>query len=187
MDEDRLRIHSEEPLRRGRLAVALRVVLVIPHLVVAAGWSIVAAGALLAAWAIASVTGRVPSKLHRSLAAYLRYTGQLTAWFHLLSGRYPSAARTLVHPFVVDVPPSRRQSRLRVLLRPLVALPALLLASVFRVVLSLSAVAAWFGALALGRTTAGLQELGTFCLRYELEAVAFLLLLTPDRPRLAPE
>ena len=68
----------------------------------------------------------------------------------------------------------------------MLALPALLLASVLRVVLTLSAVAAWFVSIALGRTTAGLQELGAFCLRYELEAVAYLLLLTPRYPRLAP-
>ena len=37
--------------------------------------------------------------------------------------------------------------------------------------------------LALGRTTAGLQELGTFCLRYELETEAYLLLLTARYPR----
>jgi len=54
-------------------------------------------------------------------------------------------------------------------------------------VLTLSAVAAWFAGVALGRTTAGLQELGTFCLRYELETVAYVLLLTSRYPRLAPE
>ena len=61
-----------------------------------------------------------------------------------------------------------------------------MLASVFNVVLSLAAVAAWFAALALGRTTAGLQELGMFCLRYQLETQAYVTLLTSTYPRLAP-
>jgi hypothetical protein len=154
---------------------------------VVSGWSVLAACALVVAWIGASLTGRVPARPHRFLSAYVRYTGQVTAWFNLLSERYPSAARTRTHPFGVDVPEPVRQPRLPALLRPLLALPALLLASVFRVVLALSAVAGWFTALALGRTTEGLQELGTFCLRYELEAVAYLLLLTPRYPRLAPE
>lgn len=187
MDGERLRIHSDEPLRRRRTGVALRVVLAVPHLVVVAGWSILAVFALVAAWLAASVAGQVPSRLHRFLAAYVRYAGQVTAWFHLVSGTYPSAARTLRHPFAIDIPERSRQPRLLALLRPLIALPALLLASVLRVVLALSAVAAWFTALALGRTTEGLRELGTFCLRYELEALAYLLLLTPRYPRLAPE
>jgi hypothetical protein len=66
------------------------------------------------------------------------------------------------------------------------ALPALVLASVFSVILTTSAVGAWFVALILGRTTAGLQELGTFCLRYQLETSAYLMLLTPRYPRLEP-
>jgi Domain of unknown function (DUF4389) len=187
VDDDRLRIRSDEPLRRRRIGVALRILLLIPHAIVLAGWGILAVCALAAAWAAASIAGQVPSRLHRFLAAYLRYSGQVTAWFHLLSGRYPSAARTLAHPFAIDVPERAGQPRLLLFLRPLVALPALLLASVFRVVLALATVAAWFTALALGRTTEGLQELGTFCLRYELEALAYLLLLTSRYPRLAPE
>ena len=65
-------------------------------------------------------------------------------------------------------------------------IPALILASVMRVVLTVAAVGAWFTALALGRTTVGLQELGTFCLRYELETEAYLLFLTARYPRVAP-
>jgi hypothetical protein len=60
------------------------------------------------------------------------------------------------------------------------------LASAFNVVLSITTVAAWFVAVALGRTTAGLQELGTFCLRYQLETQAYVTLLTSTYPRLAP-
>jgi hypothetical protein len=186
VDDQRLRVRSDEPLRRGRIAVALRLVLFIPQGLVLAGWSVLAAAALLVAWGAGVGAGRVPARIRRFLAAYVRYAGQATAWFHLLSARYPSAARTRTHPFVVELPEAGHQSRLSALVRPVAALPPLLLASVLRVVLTLSAVAAWFTSLALGRTTAGLQELGTFCLRYELEAVAYLLLLTPRSPRLAP-
>jgi hypothetical protein len=187
VEAERLRVHTEEPLRRGRIAVALRLVLVLPPLIVLAGWSVLAAVVLLAAWVSAVATGGLPGRLHRFLAAYLRYSGQVSAWFHLLSGRYPAVARARTHPFAVEVPEPVRQGRLLALARPVAALPPVLLASVLRVVLTLSAVAAWLAALALGRTTAGLQELGTFCQRYELEAVAYLLLLTPRFPRLAPE
>ena len=65
-------------------------------------------------------------------------------------------------------------------------MPALVLASVLGVVHLCTAVAAWFVGLVLGRTTAGLRELGAFCLRYATEAAAYALLLTPRYPRLAP-
>jgi hypothetical protein len=142
--------------------------------------------ATVVAWLALLVEGRLPDWLQRFLGAYLRYTGQSSAWFHLLSGRYPDPLHTLEHPFAIQVPDRPRQPRLLTLVRLVLAVPALILASVLRVVLTVAAVGAWFTALALGRTTAGLQELGTFCLRYELETEAYLLLLTARYPRLAP-
>ena len=187
MDDGRLRVSDQEPLQRRRLAVLLRILLLLPHWIVLALWSLVAAFVVAVSWLVLLVAGRGPTALHCFLAAYVRYVGQVTAWFHLLSGRYPNPLRTRAHPFAIDVPDQSRQRRLVTLLRVPLAIPALVLASAFRIVLSLSAVAAWFAALALGRTTAGLQELGTFCLRYELETVAYVLLLTSRYPRLAPE
>lgn len=184
MGTGRIRVVNDEGLQRRRLAVLFRVVLFVPLAIALAFAGAAAVVALVLAWLAAIVAGRVPAGLHRFLADYLGYTGRTTAWFFLLSGRYPSGPG---HPFQVDAPDPGRQRRLLVLLRPLLAIPALVLASALRVVLMLSSIAAWFAGLALGRTTAGLQELGNFCLRYELEAVGYLLLLTPRYPRLAPE
>ena len=186
MDGGRIRISHDEPLRRRRLAVVLRTLLFIPHAGVITLWSLAVVVVVAIAWALLLVLGRLPRGLHRFLAAYLRYVGQATAWFLLVSGRYPRPLRTRAHPFVVDIPERTRQPRLLTLFRVPLAIPALILASALRVVLSLSAVAAWFAGVALGRTTAGLDELGTFCLRYELETVGYVLLLTARYPRLAP-
>lgn len=186
MDEARLRVRAREPLGRRRLVVLLRAGLFLPHSIVIGVWTLLALPAVVVAWLALLVEGRLPKWLHRFLAAYLRYVGQASAWFHLLSGRYPDPLRTLEHPFAIDVSDRPRQPRLVTLARIALALPALVLASVFRVVLSLAAIGAWFTGLALGRTTAGLQELGTFCLRYELETEAYLLLLTARYPRIAP-
>jgi hypothetical protein len=186
VDEGRLRVRDREPLQRRRFVVLLRAPLFVPHALVIAVWSLLAPPAVAVAWLALLIEGRLPAWLHRFLAAYLRYVGQASAWFHLLSGRYPDPLHTLEHPFAVDVLERPRQPRLITLGRIVLALPALVLASVLRVVLSVAAIGAWFTALVLGRTTAGLQELGTFCLRYELETEAYVLLLTARYPRLAP-
>jgi hypothetical protein len=183
VDTGRIRVTSDEPLKRRRLAVLFRVVLFLPLAIALSFATLAAVVALAIAWLAALVTGRVPRGLHDFLTTYVRYVGRTTAWFYLLSGRYPSGPQ---HPFQVDAPAGRKQNRLLVLVRPLFAAPWLVLASALRVVLMLSSVPAWFAALTLGRTTDGLQELGMFCLRYELEALGYLLLLTPTRPRLAP-
>lgn len=110
----------------------------------------------------------------------------MTAWFDLLSGRYPDPLHTREHPFAIEVPDARHQRRLVTLFRLPLALPAAVLTSVFNVVLTASSIGAWFVALVLGRTTAGLQELGTFCLRYQLETYAYVVLLTSRYPKLEP-
>lgn len=183
-DGIRIRVRSDESLRRRRPAVLLRIVLYLPHVAVVLAWTLLLVPVAPVSWLAALYAGRLQSRLHRFLAAYVRYVGQTTAWFDLLSGRYPNPLRTRVHPFAIDVPEPRSQPRLVTLFRLPLALPALVLSSVFGVILSLATVSAWFAALALGRTTAGLQELGRFCLRYQLETLAYVLLLTPAYPRL---
>jgi hypothetical protein len=186
MDEGRLRVRDDEPLRRRRLAVLLRVPLYVPQAIVLSIWSFAAAFFVAIAWLALLIEGRLPRWLHRFIAAYVRYTGHVTAWFFLLSARYPDPMHTGAHPFTIEIAERPRQPRLVTLFRALLAIPALALAIALRVVLTLSAVPAWFIALVRGRTTAGLQELGTFCLRYELEVIAYVLLLTPRYPRLVP-
>jgi Domain of unknown function (DUF4389) len=183
---ERVVVHDRESLRRGRLTTFLRAVLVVPQQIVLAVWTVLVPAGAAVAWLAALIDGRVPPWLLRFLSAYLRYHGQVTAWFHLLSNRYPDPLHTVDHPFAIEVPDRHRQPRLVTLFRLPLALPAIVLWSVFGVVLVLVAVPSWFAALALGRTTAGLQELGTFCLRYQLETEAYVLLLTASYPRLAP-
>ena len=186
MIDGRVRVETGEPLRRRRLTVLLRAVLVIPHYVVLSIWSLLVVPAVGVAWLALLIEGRLPSFLHRFIGTFLRYQGQVIAWFDLLSTRYPDPLHTGEHPFRIELPDRRRQPRLVTLFRLPLALPALALASALNIVLSLASVAAWFVALTLGRTTAGLQELGTFCLRYQLETQAYVTLLTSTYSRLAP-
>ena len=160
--------------------------LLIPHYIVLSVWSLLVVPVLAWSWVAALLLGQVPRHAHGFLASFLRYQGQVTAWFYLLSGRYPDPAHTREHPFSIGVPDSAPQRRLVTLLRLLLAVPAIVLASVFNVIMSAVAVGAWFVALLRGRTTAGMQELGTFCLRYQLETQAYVSLLTDRYPKLAP-
>jgi hypothetical protein len=186
MDDARMRVTDTEPLRRRRLVVLLRPILLFPHYIVLSIWALLLIPVVPLGWLASLMRGRLPSFFHRFLAAYLRYQGQVTAWLYLLSATYPDPLHTKEHPFRIEVPDGRQQRRLVTLFRLPLAIPALVLASVFNVILTALGVGAWFVALARGRTTAGLEELGTFCLRYQLETQAYLLLLTYRYPNLAP-
>jgi hypothetical protein len=180
---ERPRVAFDTDLRRPRPAVLLRVVLAIPPVGALLVLSLAAALVSIVAWVVAISTGRVPGAAHRLLRAYVRYAVRVASWTALVTGRYPRV-RGVVPPSVgVD---RARQRRLSVLFRLVLALPPLVLATALAAVLAAVAIAAWFVALARGRTTAGLRELGAFCIRYQGETLAFLLLLTPRAPRLEP-
>lgn len=177
---------EDRELRRRRLAVLGRAILVVPAAVTASMWLYVVALFVPIGWIVALVKGRVPDWIHKEVRAALGYNTQVNAWLYLVSGRYPwpNAGRR-THPVQLLAEPGR-QRRWTVLLRVLLALPATVLGSVLGVVLTGTAIGAWFVGLVLGRTTEGLRELGAFCLRYTTETAAYLLLLTDDYPQLAP-
>jgi hypothetical protein len=177
-------VTEDRELRRRRLAVLLRLLLLVPAGVAALIWATVAVIAAPFAWVTALLLGRVPRFLHRALLAALGYLAQVNAWTSLVSGRYPWPRRRRTHPVQLraDREPQRRWT---VLLRPLLAVPAIVLTSVLGVVQWGASIGAWFVGLVLGRTTEGLRELGAFCLRYGVETTAYFFLLTPIYPRLA--
>jgi len=185
-DNARILVRGDEPLRRRRLAVLFRALLYVPQGLGVLTWTLLLVPVVPVSWLLAMFAGSLRSGLHGFLAAYLRYLGQTTAWLCLLSGRYPDPRHTREHPFAIEIAEPCPQRRVVTLFRLPLALPALVLSSVLGVILALAAVGVWFVALSLGRTTTGLQEHGTFCLRHQLETLAFLLLLTPASPRLAP-
>ena len=181
-----MRLTEDRDLKRRRLGVLLRPLLVVPVVFVASVWLLVAAVALPFSWIVAVVAARVPGFLHRTLAAALDYAVQVIAYATLVSCRYPWPWRRRTHPVRLEAGRDR-QRRWTVLLRPVLVVPALVLASVLGVVHGCVTVGAWVVALILGRTTEGLRELGAFCLRYSAETAAYLLLVTPRYPRLAVE
>lgn len=183
MPGSRARLTEDPDLRRRRLGVLFRPVFVLPAAAASAAWSLVALLVLPLAWIAALLTGRVPLKAHRVLRGSLEYQARVAAWFDLVSGTYPRLSRRRPHPVTLTAE-RVRQARWTILLRLPLALPALVLATVFGTVLAATAVAAWFVALVRGRTTAGLRELGAFCLRYQTETLAYVQLLTPRPPRL---
>jgi hypothetical protein len=182
---ERVRVTFDTDVRRRRLAVLLRIVLAIPPALVLSLWGLLAAPTVVLAWFATLARGRTPRALHRFLRGYLRYYAQFSAWWNLVSGRYPGPRRRDAHPVQLEAP-REPQPRPAALLRVVLALPGLVLAGVLGVVLGLAGIAAWFVALLRGRTTEGLRELGAFCVRYQVEVLAYVLLLTPRAPRLEP-
>ena len=174
-----------DDLKRSRLTVFFRLLLAIPHFILVSLWSFVAGLAVIVAWFAALVTGRVPDGLHNFLAAFLRYSTRVTGYVFLLANPYPPFSSGGTYPVDVRIDPPEQQSRLTVFFRLLLAVPALFLVYVFRLVNQIVAFLGWFYCLATGRMNEGMRNLSAWLLRYEVQTYAYVGLLTGRYPSLA--
>jgi hypothetical protein len=173
-----------DDLRRSRLTVLFRLLLAIPHLIALYVFSIVIEVVAFVAWVVAVILGRLPDGLHNFLAGYVRYSSRVYAYLSLLAEPWPPFSGAS-YPVDVRIDPPRPQSRLGVFFRLLLAIPALLLTTVFRIVNSLVAFLGWFYCLALGHMHQGMRDISAWMLRYEVQTYGYVLLLTSRYPSLS--
>jgi hypothetical protein len=174
-----------DDLDRSRITVFFRLLLAIPHFVVLVLWGALVALLAIVGWIVAIITGRLPGGLHGFFVSFLNYATRVTGYVALLSNPFPPFGSGGTYPVNVEVDSPADQSRLGVLFRIVLAIPALFLAYVFRLGLQIAAFLGWFYCLATGRMSGGLQNLGTYCLRYETQTYGYLLLLTSRYPSLS--
>jgi hypothetical protein len=187
LPEHPVRISASDDLERPRLLVLFRLLLAIPHFVWLALWGAVAVLAVVAAWVTALVSRRVPSALHRFLAAYVRYATHVLAFTTLVGRTFPGfTGRAGSYEIELELPGPEPQRRLVVLGRLPLALPALLVANALGTALWVLAFLGWWYALVRGRMPEGLRNLGASCLRYNAQAYAYLFLVTERYPYAAP-
>jgi len=175
-----------DDLQRNRLTVFFRLLLAIPHFIVVVLWGIVAEIAVVVTWLITIFTGRVPDGLHNFIASYLRYATRVYAYIFLLADPWPPFSGSQGgYPIDVRIDPPEQQSRLTVFFRLLLAIPALILTSVFRAVNQIVALLGWFYALATGRMNEGMRNISAWLLRYETQTYGYVFLVTGRYPSLA--
>lgn len=174
-----------DDLQRSRLTVFFRLLLVIPHVIVLYIWGIAAALAVIVAWLVAIFTGRVPDGLHNFMAQYLRYSTHVLGYLYLLADPWPSFSPSEPYPIDVRIAGPQPQGRLGVFFRVILAIPALILASIFRNVNGIVAFLGWFYALATGRMSQGMRDLSAWLLRYEVQTYGYVFLLTSRYPSLS--
>lgn len=174
-----------DDLQRSRITVLLRVLLALPHYVWATLWTYAIALLIPFQWLSAIFAGRLERDVHAFLTRFVRYHVHLNAYLLLVANPWPRFNGHLGYPVDLEIDGPERQRRATVISRLVLAVPALVFASVLAVVLALLAIFGWFASLVLGRMPGGLAELGAYCLRYQTQTCAYLLLLTPRYPTLA--
>jgi hypothetical protein len=180
--EHPIRLSVTDDLQRNRLTVFFRLILAIPHIIWVALWTVVTILALIVAWFAALFTGRVPDGLHTFMAGFLRYATHVRAYVTLLADPFPGFGGKHGYPIDLDVGPPQPQNRLTVLVRLILAIPALFVTNILSNLSQLLAIFSWFAALVLGRLPEGLRNFGALALRFETQTYGYLLLLTGRYP-----
>jgi Domain of unknown function (DUF4389) len=196
---------NDDDLVRLRITVFFRALLAVPHFIWLLLWTLAALFAAAANWLATLVLGRSPAPLHRFLAAYVKYVTQFYAYLHLAAERYPSFDGPDGYAVDLTIAAPARQSRLSVLFRGILLLPAVLLASVLvgdpsgglgssvtfftsnLGLLPAVALLAWFASLVRGATPRGLRDATLYPLSYGAQFWAYVLLLTDRYPDSDPQ
>lgn len=181
-----VRLRVDDDLRRSRLTVLVRPLLALPHIVWMFLWQYGMGLLVVFLWLATLFSGRLEEDAHRLVGRWARYHVHLYAYLYLLGNPYPRfSGRLGEYPVDLELDRPERQNRWTVALRLVLAIPALIFASVLGTIGVVIAILGWFASLALGRMPAGMRDLGAYCLRYQAQAYAYLLLLTSRYPTLA--
>jgi Domain of unknown function (DUF4389) len=137
------------------------------------------------AWFACLARGRSPQGFRDLFAYGLRYGGQASGYFLLLTDRYPSsdpatpaAAQPVPwHPIRLRLEDDLPRSRLTVFFRLLLFLPHYVWLSLWGIAALLALIVNWFATLVLGRSPNALHRFLSAYVRYQAHAYAFLMLV----------
>jgi hypothetical protein len=181
-----VRLIDHDDLKRSRLTVLVRAFLVLPHLIWLTLYASVALFVALANWIVTLIKGRSPQRMHRWLVRYLRYTVYVYSYLYVLADPYPpfhGDQRSYTIDLQVEGPDDQR--RLVTAFRLVLVIPAFVLGWVLSQVLQVIALLAWVIAIFVGRIPRGMEQLGLYCLRYQTQVYAYLLVVTERYPSTA--
>src|SRR5205807_315762 len=125
-----IRLTLDDDLQRSRLTVFFRLLLALPHFVWLIGWSVLAGLGAVVNWVATLIAGRSPLWLHNFHARYVRYATHVTAFATLTANPFPGFTGAPGYPVDLEIAGPQRQNRWTVGFRAILAIPAVLIASV---------------------------------------------------------
>ena len=180
--DDHVVVTFAGPQPQRRWTVALRVILMVPHILWLYLLNIATFFVLLISWIAALFTGRVPDGLSDFLARYTGYTTRLAGYGLLLTDEYPPFSfQNEDYAIGLEVSPGRL-NRAAVLFRIILLIPAVIVASVLFIGVYVVSIVAWIATLILGRLPTPLFEGNAAALSYYARVNAYYTMLTAEYP-----
>ncbi len=171
-----------QPPRQSRLSFLLRAPLAVPFAIALLIFAAVTQIAVLFAWFAALATGKVPQALRKFILSFVNFDTRFEAFLFFLVRR-PPLRRTSTTNVPITVSANEVPlSRIAVLFRPVLVLPAMIVLSVF----GTGMVVIWAVMLIWGLLTKSiptpLSELTALFVRFRARTLAYQMLLSPNQP-----
>ena len=188
MNEHPVTLHVMDDLRRSRLTVFFRGLLVLPHFIWLALWSVVLYVVVALNWLVALIIGRPAKPFQRFIAAWLRYVTTVFAYLFLIANPFPGfTGEPGSYPIELEVPTTpEKQNRFKTFFRILLVYPALIVGAVLFYATYFVTILAWWAAMITGRMPRGFRDLGANAIRYLMQVYAFYFLITGTYPCSSP-
>src|SRR5437588_8766777 len=185
---------ADDDLRRCRLAVCVRVLLFLPHLVWAVLWLVAVYVVAIINWFVTLFSGTPADWAHRFLSRYLRYWVHILAFLLVAAMPFPGlTGRPGSYPVDIEIDPRARQYRWATGFRWILWYPALALYTPLGVLGSsnsyssspgtavIAGILGWWSALIRGRMPQGLRNLIVYGLGYGAQTFGYGVFLLTDR------
>ncbi len=180
-----VQLEVDPAVPQNRLAVLLRVILVIPHVIVWYFLGIVQEIVGVLSWIVIVITGRFPAGLLGFAIGLLRWQVRVNAYTSLLTGAYPPFSVGEESGYPVRLSVARQttgRNRLTALVRIILALPHIIALAVVGILVVLVEIVTWLVAIALGRVPDGLHAFLAGYNVWTARASAYFNLLVDDYP-----
>lgn len=168
---------------RNRLTTAFRIILAIPHVIVAQVWGYLAEILAVVEWFIVLFTGKRNQGIWDLQWAWLGYYSRVYGYVDLLYDPYPAFGTDpgpvpATTTFAYDEPADRLTNGLRFIW----AIPAIVIAAVLGIAMFFVLIASWFVIVITGKHPSGMFGFILHVFRYILQTYSYVLLMTDTYP-----
>ncbi len=171
------------PQAQSRVTLAFRGLLVLPHVVVLYILSVLALLLAVAGWFAALITGRLPRVVAQYEMSVIAYAVRVSSYGYMLAGVFPAFGfADGEFPVRVEIRPSRL-SRLKVLFRLPLIIPAYIVTAAAGSGLLVLSPILWLVTLVLGRMPQPVFSATAAVIRYQARYSAYIALVTDAYPR----
>ena len=169
---------------RNRTTVAFRIILAIPHLIVASIWRELSQILAVIQWFIIVFTGKRNEGIWKLQQSYMYYNCRVIGYVTLLYDQYP-AFGTDPGPVPVRSEISFEESadRLTTGLRLIWAIPAVIIGAVVAIGAYVLLIISWFAIVITGKQSKGRWDFILKVLRFSFQLESYVLLLTDTYPK----